>query len=60
MRLLGPDTAHRPTEFAAATDAAMLRIVLKIRENGGYSWVQCSTCDCDCGWQVPHYAQSVG
>jgi hypothetical protein len=33
---------------------------LKVRHGagGGYWWVECGTCEC--GWQVPHYAESVG
>ena len=41
------------------TDSALLRAILKVRDgaSGGYWWV-CGTCEC--GWQVPHYAESVG
>jgi hypothetical protein len=28
------------------------------RRGRGYWWVECGTCEC--GWQVPHYAESVG
>jgi hypothetical protein len=47
-----PQCEHRDT-----TDPAVLRAILKVREGagGGYSWVQCGICDC--GWQVPHYAE---
>jgi hypothetical protein len=33
---------------------------LKVRDGagGGYWWVECDSCAC--GWQVPHYAESVG
>jgi hypothetical protein len=60
---LDPKTScHLPQcEFAATTDPAVLRIILKVRDGAGgdYWWVECGTCDC--AWQVPHYAAaSVG
>jgi putative DNA primase/helicase len=41
-------------------DPGLLRAVLKVRDGagGGYWWVECGTCEC--GWQVPHYAESGG
>jgi hypothetical protein len=46
-------------EFASETDAAMLRILLKVTDKGEYDWVECGSCGA--GWQVPHYAAaSVG
>ena len=48
-------------EFASQTDAAMLRVILKVRDGAGgdYWWVQCGACDT--AWQVPYYAaESVG
>ena len=47
-------------EFASQTDAAVLRVLLKITEDG-YDWVECGSCAA--GWQVPHYVErgeSVG
>jgi hypothetical protein len=45
--------------YAAETDVAQLRLILKVRDGagGGYAWVSCLACDCS--WQVPHY-ESVG
>jgi hypothetical protein len=47
-------------EFASETDAAMLRVILKVKDGAGgdYWWVECGACDT--AWQVPHYAESVG
>jgi hypothetical protein len=47
-------------EFASETDAAVLRVILKVRDGmaPGYWWVRCHSCDS--AWQVPHYAESVG
>jgi hypothetical protein len=62
MRLdpLDPHTArHSPLcEFVSATDPSVLRAVLRVTPKDGYSWVACNSCDY--GWQVPHYAESVG
>jgi hypothetical protein len=41
-------------EFVGETDAAMLRVLLKVTDKGDYDWVECGSCDA--GWQVPHYA----
>jgi hypothetical protein len=55
---LDPKTSRHggKCEFASETDAAVLKIVLKIKDGagGGYWWVECGTSEC--GWQVPHYA----
>jgi hypothetical protein len=47
-------------EHRYASDPALLRAILKVRDGAGgdYWWVECGTCEC--GWQVPHYAESVG
>jgi hypothetical protein len=47
-------------EFAAATDPAVLRVILKVKDGAGgdYHWVECGACDT--AWQVPYYAESVG
>jgi len=47
-------------EFASETDAAELRVVLKVKEGAGgdYWWVECG--GCATAWQVPYYAESVG
>jgi hypothetical protein len=59
---LDPKTSrHAPQcEFASATDAAVVRVLLKIRDGAGgdYWWVTCNACDI--GWQVPFYAKRVG
>jgi hypothetical protein len=43
-------------EFAAATDPAVLKVLLKVRPGlgEGYDWVECRACDT--AWQVPHHA----
>ncbi len=58
-----PALARHPgqCEFASETDAAVLRILLKVKEGAGgdYWWVECG--GCDCAWPVPRYAaESVG
>ena len=47
-------------EYISETDPAMLRVLLKVKGGAGgtYWWVE--SCACDAGWQVPHYADSVG
>ena len=45
-------------EFVGETDAAMLRVLLKVTDKGDYDWVECG--GCEAGWQVAHYAESVG
>jgi len=45
-------------ELHGETDPDVLRFALKAVEKDSYWWVQCSACDT--GWQVPHYAESVG
>ena len=47
-------------EFASETDAAVLRVILKVKDGAGgdYWWVECGACDT--AWQVPYYAESVG
>jgi hypothetical protein len=45
-------------ELHGETDPAVLWFALKAVEKDRYWWVQCSACDT--GWQVPHYAESVG
>jgi hypothetical protein len=54
---LDPSTSrHAPQcEQGDATDPAVLRAILKVRDgaDGGYWWVECGICDH--GWQVPHY-----
>lgn len=41
-------------------DRAVLKIVLKVKDGAGgsYHWVECGSCEC--AWQVPYYAASVG
>jgi hypothetical protein len=38
------------------TDPAVLRAILRVHDREGYWWVECAACDC--GWQVPHYADA--
>jgi hypothetical protein len=47
-------------EHRYTSDPALLRAILKVRDGagGGYWWVECGSCEC--GWQVAHYAESVG
>jgi hypothetical protein len=46
-------------EFASETDPTVLKVLLKVKDGAGgsYRWVECGACDC--GWQVPYYAESV-
>jgi hypothetical protein len=44
--------------YIGETDAGMLRVLLKITDKGDYDWVECGSCEA--GWQVPHYAESIG
>ena len=37
---------------------AMLRVLLKVTDKDDYDWVACG--GCGGGWQVVHYAESVG
>ncbi len=34
------------------------RVLLKVTDKGDYDWVECGSCEA--GWQVAHYAESVG
>jgi hypothetical protein len=46
---------HLPQcDFVAATDPAVLRVLLKVKDVAGrdYWWVECGACDT--AWQVPH------
>ena len=56
-----PSTSRHASqcEHRDTSDPAFLRAILKVRDGagGGYWWVECGTCEC--GWQVPHYAESV-
>jgi hypothetical protein len=47
-------------EYVSETDPAVLKVLLKVKDGsgGGYWWVECGSCEC--GWQVPYYAESVG
>src|SRR4029450_2546949 len=44
-------------DFVGETDAAMLRVLLKVTDKGDYDWVECGSCEA--GWQVAHF-ESVG
>jgi hypothetical protein len=53
--------AESQCEYAAEADAAVLKILLKVKDGLGedYWWVECG--DCGAGWQVPFFAkESVG
>jgi hypothetical protein len=47
-------------EFTSETDAAVLRVILKVKDGAGgdYWWVECGACDT--AWQVPYYAENAG
>ena len=55
-----PKTAHHlgECEYINTTDAAVVKVLLKITDKGSYDRVECGACGA--GWQVPHYAESVG
>ena len=36
----------------------VLKLPLKVTDKGDYDWVECGSCEA--GWQVSHYAESVG
>jgi hypothetical protein len=54
---LDPKTSRHAgqCEFAAETDPAVLRILLKVREGSGgdYWWVECGVCATS--WAVPYF-----
>jgi hypothetical protein len=54
---LDPKTSRHAgeCEFKDVTDPAVIRVFLRITEKDGYRWVQCGSCEC--GWQVPFYAE---
>ena len=45
-------------EYVSETDPAVIKVLLKVTDKGDYDWVECG--GCGSGWQVPHYAESVG
>jgi hypothetical protein len=45
-------------EYVSETDPAMIKVLLKVSDKEGYSWVECGACAA--GWQVAHYSESVG
>jgi hypothetical protein len=47
-------------KLASETDPAVLKVLLKVKPGlgEGYDWVECGSCAV--GWQVPHFAESVG
>jgi hypothetical protein len=59
---LDPKTSRHlgQCEYIAETDRGVLKVLLKVKPGmgEGYDWVECGACDA--GWQVPHYAESVG
>jgi hypothetical protein len=58
LTIRGPLANAPHCEFASETDAAVLKVLLKVRDRDGYWWVECNACDS--AWQVPYYAESVG
>jgi hypothetical protein len=54
----GPAATWCSASFASETDPAVLRLALRVQDREGYWWVECS--GCECGWQVSHFAESVG
>ena len=44
--------------IVSETDPAVIKVLLKVTDKGDYDWVECGSCAA--GWQVPHYAESVG
>jgi hypothetical protein len=56
-----PAVTRGSVSSAPRPDAAVLRVILKVKDGAGgdYWWVDCGTCDT--AWQVPHYAaEGVG
>ena len=55
-----PSSTRASASTIHTSDPALLRAILKVRTGwaGGYWWVECGTCGA--GWQVPHYAESIG
>jgi hypothetical protein len=45
-------------EYVGETDPAVIKILLKVTDKGDHDWVECGSCEA--GWQVVHYAESVG
>ena len=62
MDLLDAKTSRHTGSASSSprSDAAVLLVSLKVKDGagGGYWWVECGSCDA--GWQVTHYAESVG
>jgi hypothetical protein len=58
---LDPKTSRHmgACEFAAETNAAVLRVILKVKDGmgGDYWWVECHACDC--AWQVAYFARET-
>jgi hypothetical protein len=56
---LDPKTSRHAgqCELVNATDPAVLRLALRVKESDGYWWVECVACEH--GWQVPYYAERV-
>jgi hypothetical protein len=45
-------------EHVSETVHAVIKVLLKVTDKEDYSWVECGSCAA--GWQVAHYAESVG
>jgi hypothetical protein len=58
---LDPQTSrHAPEwEFVGETDAAVLRVILRVRDGlgPGYWWAECGACSA--GWPVPHFTEEM-
>jgi hypothetical protein len=53
---MAPSTAHQADEALFGRHGQEGK--LQDGAGGDYWWVECGTCEC--GWQVPYYAESVG
>jgi hypothetical protein len=45
-------------EYVSETDPVVIKVLLKVTDKGDHDSVECGSCGA--GWQVPHYAESVG
>jgi hypothetical protein len=46
------------SEYVSETYPAVIKVLLMITDKGDCDWVECGSCEA--GWQVAHYAESVG
>jgi len=45
-------------EYISETAPAVIKVLLKVTDEENYDWIECG--GCGGGWQVVHYAKSVG